>query len=357
MKVLTVVGARPQFVKAAVVSHVLRECHAEVLIHTGQHYDEEMSAQFFVELEIPRPDVELNVGSGTHAEQTARMLIGIERAIVDHRPDRLLLYGDTNSTLAGALAGAKLHVPIAHVEAGVRSFNRRMPEEVNRVVTDQLSDLLFCPSSVAAANLQHEGITSGVHVVGDVMAAAVRQFAPQPDRAEAVLARHGVQPGAYLVATVHRAENTDNLGRLTGIVRAFGSLDAPVVFPAHPRVQRALAEARVALPLNVRLAAPAGYVEMLALVGAARGLLTDSGGLQKEAYWLGVPCITLRDETEWVETVEAGWNQVTGADTERIVHAVRTMSRPAARPPLYGDGDAVTRICDLLSASPVGARV
>ena len=351
MKILTVVGARPQFIKAAAVSRRLRAEHQEVQLHTGQHYDDSMSDRFFRELGLPAPDVELNVGSGLHGQQTAEMLTGIERAIFDHTPDRVLVYGDTNSTLAGALAAAKLHVPVAHVEAGLRSFNRRMPEEINRIVADQLSDLLFCPSQVAADNLAREGITAGVHVVGDVMAEAVRAFAPSRDRAADMVGREGLAPGRYFVATIHRAENTDDPARLGAIVRAFGAIGEPIVFPAHPRVREAIARHGIAVPSNVRVMAPAGYAEMLALVTAARAVLTDSGGLQKEAYWLGVPCVTLRDETEWVETVAAGWNHVVGADTERIIETVRTLTVPATRPPLYGERGSVERICALLAGA------
>jgi UDP-N-acetylglucosamine 2-epimerase len=264
-------------------------------------------------------------------------------------PDRVMVYGDTNSTLAGALAAAKLHVPVAHVEAGLRSFNRRMPEEINRVIADQLSDLLFCPSQVAAGNLAREGITNGVHIVGDVMAEAVRAFAPTRERAEEMVRHEGLAPGKYFVATIHRAENTDDAGRLHQILSAFAAIGEPIVFPAHPRVCNAIARHNVAVPANVRLTAPAGYVEMLALVTAARAVLTDSGGLQKEAYWLGVPCVTLRDETEWVETVEGGWNHLAGADAERIVATVRELKVPATRPPLYGERGAVARVCALLT--------
>jgi UDP-GlcNAc3NAcA epimerase len=355
VKILTVVGARPQFVKASVVSRALRALHHEVLLHTGQHYDDELSAQFFRELQLPAPDVELNVGSARHGEQTARMLIGVERAIVEQAIDRVLVYGDTNSTLAGALAAAKLHVPVAHVEAGLRSFNRLMPEELNRVVTDQLSDLLFCPSQTAAANLAREGLTRGVHVVGDVMAEAVRLFAPSREKSAAICSDHGLAPGQFAVATIHRAENTDAADRLRSIVNGFGRLDLTVAFVMHPRTRNTLQKTGTQLPPNVTQLAPLGYVEMLALVSQARAVLTDSGGLQKEAYWIGVPCVTLRDETEWVETVAAGWNHVVGADADRLVATFRALKTPSVRPPLYGEGSAVNRICDLLSSAPAGA--
>ena len=355
MKILTIVGARPQFIKAAALSHRLRARHHELLLHTGQHYDELLSARFFTELELPAPDIDLNVGSGLHGEQTARMLAGIEQAIVTHAPDRVLVYGDTNSTLAGALAAAKLHVPVAHIEAGLRSFNRRMPEEINRIVVDQLSDLLLCPSPAAAQNLAREGVASGVHIVGDVMADAVQRFAPSSDQAMRLVMERGFSPQTYYVATVHRAENTDDTPRLAAIVRGFAEIGQPIAFPAHPRVRRALAEANVAVPANVRLMDPLGYREMLAFVREARAVLTDSGGLQKEAYWLAVPCITLRDETEWVETVSTGWNRVAGATVDGIVSAVLNLVRPDDRPPLYGEGEAVDRIVSLLGPGVAAA--
>jgi UDP-GlcNAc3NAcA epimerase len=345
--ILTIVGARPQFVKASVVSRPLRSVHREILLHTGQHYDDGMSQRFFRELDIPKPDYELGVGSGSHGRQTAQMLVGIEEAIERERPDRILVYGDTNSTLAGALAAAKLHVPIAHVEAGLRSFNRRMPEEINRVITDRLSDVLFCPSESAARNLEREGITRGVHVIGDVMAEAVQQFGALAE--ETIVERLGAVRGGYVLATVHRAENTDDPERLKAIVRAFEALDEPVIVPAHPRLCEALGRNSIVPGGGVRLIDPVGYFDMIALERNARAILTDSGGVQKEAYWLGVPCVTLRNETEWVETVEAGWNVLAGADTIRIVDAARHSSPPPSRPRLYGEGGATRAIVDHLS--------
>jgi UDP-GlcNAc3NAcA epimerase len=351
LKILTIVGARPQFVKAAVVSRPLRERHHEVLLHTGQHYDTAMSDQFFRDLSIPTPDYELAVGSASHGVQTAQMLVGIEQAIERERPDRVLVYGDTNSTLAGALSAAKLHVPVAHVEAGLRSYNRLMPEEVNRVIADQLSDLLFCPSAHAVRNLSNEGITRGVYVAGDVMADALRDFGGADNTREDWLRQIGAVPGRYFLATVHRAQNTDEPQLLSGIVRALDTLGAPVILPAHPRLREALKRYQINPGDNVRLIDPVGYIEMIALERHARAILTDSGGVQKEAYWLGVPCVTMRDETEWVETVEAGWNVLTGADETKIVEAVRRLSPPVARPPLYGEGGAARAIVDLLSNS------
>ena len=328
------------------MSGALRARHREILLHTGQHYDDDLSDRFFRELRMAKPDYQLGVRSGQHGAQTARMLIGIEAVISKERPDRVLVYGDTNSTLAGALAAAKLNVPIAHVEAGLRSFNRAMPEEINRILTDHLSDLLFCPSETAACHLKREGITKGVHVVGDVMAEALAQFGRQHDRRlpDAI----DVQPGAYVLATVHRAENTDDHIRLTNILDAMDALDEPVVFTVHPRVRTAIEMLGRRLRSHVLVVPPVGYGDMVALAAGARVVMTDSGGLQKEAYWLGVPCVTLRNETEWTETVACGWNVLVGADRDRIVEGVRRATRPALRPSLYGDGHAVQSIVELL---------
>ena len=316
-------------------------------MHTGQHYDDTMSAQFFRELAIPRPDIELGVGSGSHAEQTAKMLIGIERAIGETQPDLVLIYGDTNSTLAGALAAAKTHVPVAHVEAGLRSRNLRMPEEINRLVADRLAAWLFCPSELAAANLRAEGITGGVHVVGDVMADVMARVRRSTD--PHLCERCGVAPGQFYLVTVHRADNTDDASRLSGILAGLAGLSLPVLFPMHPRVRAAIAAHQLELPANVHELPPQGYGTLIGLAAQARAILTDSGGLQKEAYWLGVPCVTLRDETEWVETVAAGWNVLVGSSADRIVAAATSASRPAERPTLYG-ADAAVKIVNLLTA-------
>jgi UDP-GlcNAc3NAcA epimerase len=350
-----VVGARPQFIKAAAVSRPLRQRHQEILLHTGQHYDEAMSDRFFKELDLPQPEIELGIGSGTHAQQTGRMLIGIEAAIGEQRPDAVLVYGDTNSTIAGALAAAKMHVPVAHVEAGLRSFNRAMPEEINRVVTDALSSLLLCPSETAAMNLRREGITSGVHVVGDVMADVLAKFGGTANAA-AVLADCGVRDGQYFVATMHRAENTDDLSRLSSIIGALADLPLPVVFPAHPRVKNAIESAGLRPRPNLIVIDPLGYASMIALATHARAVLTDSGGLQKEAYWLGVPCVTLRDQTEWVETVASGWNTLAGADRSRILAAVEGIDARASRPPLYGEGNATAQIIEALSCLAASSK-
>jgi UDP-GlcNAc3NAcA epimerase len=347
MKIVSVVGTRPQFVKLCPVSRALRRRHVEVVVNTGQHYDFEMSGAFLRDMDIPTPDHDLEVGSGSHAEQTGRMLIGLETVLIRERPDAVLVFGDTNSTLAAALAAAKLHVPIAHVEAGLRSYNRDMPEEVNRVVSDHLSTWLFCPTQTAERNLAREGITSGVSQVGDVMLDAVRQFGAKAD-AVSILEEHGLEHGRYLLATVHRASTTDSTDALATLLAAFAAIDEPIAFPIHPRTRHALDAAGLVLSSNVRPMNPVGYLEMLALEKHARMVLTDSGGVQKEAFFFGIPCLTLRTETEWTELVEAGWNQVVGLDRERIIDAVRTWVPDGPRPDLFGKGDASERIAALL---------
>jgi UDP-GlcNAc3NAcA epimerase len=347
VRIVSVIGARPQFVKAAPLSRALRGAgHQEFLVHTGQHYEPNMSGLFFEELDIPKPDVNLSIGSGLHGAQTGAMLARLEEVLVKEKPERVLVYGDTNSTLAGALAAAKLHIPVAHVEAGLRSFNRAMPEELNRIIADHLSNILLCPSRTAVENLKQEGVTEGVHLVGDVMYDAVLQFSHQAEGRSHVLKNLELEPKRYLLATVHRAENTDDPERLKSILSAFSEITEPVVFPVHPRTRKIIAEqASLSFPANVRAIEPVGYLDMLMLERQARMILTDSGGMQKEAYWLGVPCITLRDETEWVETVEAGWNVLVGANRSRIIEAVRSFGPvESSRPPVYGDG-RVAELC------------
>ena len=348
MKILTVVGARPQFVKAAAVSRILRETHTEVLVHTGQHYDERMSEVFFRELGIPEPDYNLEVGSAGHSVQTGEMLIRMEPIFEKEKPDWVLVYGDTNSTLAGALVASKLHIPVAHVEAGLRSFNREMPEEINRVLTDHVSQLLFCPAQKAAENLKLEGVTSGVHVVGDVMYDAVLRHSDAAEKKSSILDLLELKPKQYLLATVHRASNVDDTAKLLNILETFSMLGETVVFPVHPRTRKAIETAGFSVGENVKLVEPVGYLDMLWLEKNARMILTDSGGVQKEAYWFATPCATLREETEWVETVESGWNVVVGIERERIMDSVRNFSIPASRPNLFGDGDASRKIVRLL---------
>lgn len=343
--VFTVVGARPQFIKAAPVSHALvRAGVREILVHTGQHFDALMSDVFFDELAIPKPAYNLEVNSLGHGAMTGRMLEKLEGAMLSEKPDIVLIYGDTNSTVAGALAAAKLHIPVAHVEAGLRSFNRRMPEEINRVMADHVSTLLFCPTSTAVANLAREGVTQGVHAVGDVMydttLAAIERSACRSD----VLERLQVTPGAYAVSTIHRAENTDDKARFARVMAWLtkAAADMPVVMPVHPRTRKIMA-ARGVEPANVRLIDPLGYLDMTRLVHHAAHVFTDSGGLQKEAYFHRVPCVTLRDETEWVETVEAGWNRLwEGPDFA-----------PRREIADYGDGHSAERIAALLAQATV----
>jgi len=351
LKIVTVVGARPQFIKAAPLSLALRARHEEILVHTGQHYDQEMSDVFFEELAVPLPDYHLGVGSGTHGAQTGAMLSAVETVLQKEAPDAVLVYGDTNSTLAGALAAAKLCLPIAHVEAGLRSFNRAMPEEINRIVADHLSRWLFAPSEVARRQLASEGIECGVHVVGDIMLDALRIHVPRARTRTEVLERLTVRPQEYYLATVHRAENTDDSARLAGIFKGLGALDLPVVMPLHPRTRKRLAEFGIHPHGAVCMIEPLGYLDMLALQSAAACVLTDSGGVQKEAYYLGVPCVTLRDETEWVETVETGWNALVGTDPIRIVDAVKrraTRDDDGSRN-VYGNGRTAECIVEILS--------
>jgi UDP-N-acetylglucosamine 2-epimerase len=365
VNVTTVVGARPQFIKAAAVSRAIADLNRaageprlrERIVHTGQHYDPGMSQVFFDEIKIPPPAVNLEVGSGSHGHQTGQMLERLEQDLVASRPDWVLIYGDTNSTLAGALASAKLHVPVAHVEAGLRSYNRRMPEEINRVVADGLSTLLFCPTRVAVENLAKEGIRQGVHRVGDVMYDSVLFHASQAERRSDMMARLGLKPKSFYLATVHRAENTDDPERLSAILASFAQIRVPVVIPLHPRTRKTLGAQAGRVGGEVRVIDPVPDLDMLALERNARIILTDSGGVQKEAYWFGVPCVTLRDETEWIELVEAGCNRVVGADPKAIGRAVADFeaagaSLPPDRPAdLYGDGHGAEKIVALLGAS------
>jgi len=343
--VLSVVGARPQFVKAGPLSRALRRRVREVLVHTGQHYDPEMSQSFFDELGLPEPDHHLGIGSGSHGAMTGRMLAALEDVMLRVRPDLVLVPGDTNSTLAGALAAAKLGIPVAHVEAGLRSFDPSMPEEVNRRLTDAVSSLLFCPTRAAVENLAAEGVRRGVHRVGDVMLDAVRQHA---EAARRRALPPGLNPGEYYLATLHRQENTDDPARLRAIFTTLAALGRPVVLPLHPRTRVRLRQQRLRPDGAIRLLAPVPYLESLRLLADARALLTDSGGMQKEAFILGTPCVTLRRQTEWVETLEAGANRLAGADPRRIRACVRQLERAprrvtgAAR--LYGGGRAAERI-------------
>lgn len=349
-RITTVLGARPQFIKAAPVSRALRRVFDERLVHTGQHYDPQMSAVFFAELGLPAPDLALHVGSGSHGEQTGRMLEALDRDLQAHRPDAVLVYGDTNSTLAGALAAAKLGIPVVHVEAGLRSFVRDMPEEINRVLTDRVSTLCCCPSEAARRHLAAEGITTGVVVVGDVMFDAVLEAAARVAHDPDQLASLGLSRGPYALATIHRASNTDDPARLRAIVEALGALDLPTCWPVHPRTRAAMARAGIAMPPGVRAVDPLGYLPMIAALTHAAVVVTDSGGLQKEAYWLGVPCVTVRDETEWTETVAAGWNTLVGVDGARLVAAAQRRPRPDCARDAYGPAGAAERVTDAIAA-------
>ena len=361
MKIVTVVGARPQFIKAAAVSKAF-QAHGgleELIVHTGQHFDANMSGVFFDELGIPAPAFHLGIGGGNHGDMTGRMLAAIEQVLLEHRPDWVMVYGDTNSTLAGALAAAKLHIPVAHVEAGLRSFNRRMPEEINRVLTDHAASLLLTPTEVADRNLAREGITgTAVQRVGDVMFDAARMFAAVASGRAAAAKGLGLTNGKYILATLHRAENThsaDRVQALLGLLDHAGSL-LPVVLPLHPRTRSVVESSGVDLGAyrHVRIIEPVGYLDMLQLEQAAGLIITDSGGVQKEAYFQRVPCITLREETEWVELVDAGWNRLVGADQERFHNALDDFlsgELPAWEGTLYGDGNAGRKIAACLMAA------
>jgi UDP-GlcNAc3NAcA epimerase len=351
VRILTVVGNRPQFIKAAAVSGPLRERHEEILVHTGQHYDDSLSRVFFTELGLARPERELAIGGGSNTSQTARMLAALEPLLAAERPDAVLVYGDTNSTLAGALAAAQASIPVVHVEAGMRSFDRAMPEELNRVLTDHASTLLLCSSQLAIENLEAESLAARAVLVGDVMVDVALRWAPAARANTEVAAAYGLEPGSYLLATAHRAGNVDDPARLRALVELIRALPAPVLFPVHPRTRARLRDAGLLAELQsaatITLTEPLGYIEFAALLCHARAALTDSGGVQKEAYLAGVPCVTLRANTEWVETVEAGWNTLVDLDSDAALAAL-AREPPVERPALYGDGHAAGRCVDAL---------
>lgn len=343
MKILTVIGARPQFIKAAPVRKALRAAgHSEFLVHTGQHYDHALSQIFFDEMGIPEPDVNLNIGSGSHGKQTGEMLIRLEEVMLEQEPDRVLVYGDTNSTLAGALAACKLQIPVAHIEAGLRSFNREMPEEHNRVITDHCADVLLCPSQTAVDQLKKEGIEQGTHLVGDTIYDSVLQFADIARRSSTILEDLTLIPKGYLLTTIHRPYNTDNPDTLSSVLDALSEIKEPVVFPVHPRTRQKIADfnlcGRGFTQGNLIFIDPVGYLDMLILEQNARLILTDSGGMQKEAYFFKGPCGTLRPETEWLERVDAGWNILTGFDPQCMLKGVHTFRPPAEHPTLCEGG-------------------
>lgn len=359
IKIATIIGARPQFIKAAAVSRVINSRYAsevkEVLVHTGQHFDEKMSQIFFDELGIPSPKYNLEISGGLHGAMTGRMLEAIEKVLCEEKPDWVVIYGDTNSTLAAALSAAKLHIPVAHIEAGLRSFNMRMPEEINRILSDRVSSLLLCPTEEAVVNLTREGLTKGVHLVGDVMFDVAMHFAGLASQRSDILTAHGIAPKRYVLATCHRAENTDDATCLTGIVHGLAKIakSRQVILPLHPRTKIKLKEfGLVDLMAEISVIEPVSYLEMVVLERNAEYIITDSGGVQKEAFFYEVPCITIREETEWVETVESGWNILVGCDTKKMLNAIEKHAsgeRLNVKP--YGLGDASERIVDLLLSS------
>ncbi len=356
MKIASIVGARPQFIKSAPVFAEVREGgHEHILIHTGQHYDHDMSAVFFQELNIPEPDVNLDVGSGSHGWQTGKMMMEIEKVLLVMRPDLVLVYGDTNSTLAGAIASCKLHIPLAHIEAGLRSNNRKMPEEHNRILTDHCSDLLFCPTSIAVSNLAQEGILEGVYLVGDTMKDAILTYLSFGESNSTILLDLDLKEGNYFLATVHRPANVDKPDNLTKIFSALNKLDHEVVLPLHPRTREQILtsdklDSYAQEFNNIRFIQPVGYMDMLMLEKNARFIMTDSGGIQKEAFILAVPCITFREETEWVETLEDGWNVLFDYHHDDLSETVAAFQYPKNHPKLFGDGAAAKKIVDHLVA-------
>lgn len=357
MKVVTIVGARPQFVKAAALSRVIRKYHTEVLVHTGQHYDNNMSDIFFEELHIPKPDYNLGVGSGSHAKQTGDMMVGIEEILLKEKPDYIILYGDTNSTLAGALAACKIHVPIIHIEAGLRSFNTMMPEEMNRILTDRISKLLFCPTDTAVDNLRNEGIIQGVYNVGDVMCDAVLYYSQIIEeqgkdhyfkRLEKMTGQP--DPNRWYLATIHRAENTDDIQKIKRILDAFEEFEYPVIFPVHPRTRAMVMDMMEKHKYqNIIVTQPVGYIDMLFFAKYAEKIVTDSGGLQKEAYILQTPCVTVREQTEWVETLQGNHNILCRPEKEDILEKVYNIPVDEDyTAKYYGDGHASEKIVDLI---------
>lgn len=358
MRMVSIVGARPEFVQLAPVSRALRQWHEECIIHTGQHYDYRMSDQFFDELALPVPNYQLDCGSASHAVQTARMLEGIEPVLIRERPDWVVVFGDTNSTLAATLAAVKLHIPVAHIEAGLRSFNRAMPEEINRVVIDHLSDRLFCPTETSRKNAYNEGISQGVEVVGDVMYDGLLHALPQlENRKEALLSALEISQQGYILVTVHRPVNTDNPTAMQNIAVALNKLTLPIIFPIHPRTHKRLEDYAITWGKHIQFIDPVGYLDMLTLEQSAYRILTDSGGVQKQAFFLGVPCVTLREETEWIETVEAGWNVLVGSRSQAILAAVDLPKPELPQPNLFGEGDAAIRIAQSLSMPNSKANV
>lgn len=348
MKIITVIGARPQFIKAAAVSNKLRKNHEEVLVHTGQHYDNNMSDIFFDELGIPKPNYNLNIGSGNHGYQTGNMLIELESLYLKEKPDLVLVYGDTNSTLAGALAASKLLIPIAHIEAGLRSFNMKMPEEQNRVLTDHISKYLFAPTDTAIKNLKNENITENVFNTGDVMFDAIKLFKEKALETSTVLIDNNISPNEYILSTIHRAENTNDINRLKNIINALNECEKNIVLPLHPRTHKFIKDYGLTINDNIKIIAPVGYLDMINLENNSQKIVTDSGGVQKEAYFLQKPCITMRDETEWIETVENGWNIVVGSNKEKILDSIINFNPKGEQKMVFGYGNAADIISEKL---------
>ena len=348
MKIVTIVGARPQFVKAAAVSRVIREKHTEILVHTGQHYDNNMSDIFFEELGIPKPDYNLSIGSSNHGHQTGSMLIALEDIYLKEKPDMVLVYGDTNSTLAGALCASKLLIPVAHVEAGLRSFNMAMPEEQNRILTDHISNLLFAPTQTAIDNLSKENITKGVYNTGDVMYDAINLFKERAKEVSTITQKLDLAPNSYILSTIHRAENTNSIERLTSIIKALSESGKKIILPLHPRTKKFINEYNLNVGDNIKIIDPVGYLEMISLQENACKIVTDSGGVQKEAYFLKKPCITMRDETEWIETVQNGWNIIVGSDSSKILDAIENFNPTGTPASAFGNGDTSSIITDII---------
>ena len=350
MKILTVIGARPQFIKAATVSNkIRRNGNTEILVHTGQHYDNNMSDIFFEELGIPKPDYNLSIGSSNHGHQTGSMLMALEDIYLKEKPDMVLVYGDTNSTLAGSLCASKLLIPVAHVEAGLRSFNKAMPEEQNRILTDHISELLFTPTLTAVNNLKAENVTKGVHNVGDVMYDAVNLFKERAKEVSTITRDLDLAPESYILSTIHRAENTDSIERLTSIIKALSECGKKIILPLHPRTKKFISEYNLHVGDNIKIIDPVGYLEMLALQENSAKIVTDSGGVQKEAYFLNKPCITMRDETEWVETVNNGWNVIVGTDGDKILKSIVYFKPKMKQQNIFGNGKAGNKILDIIN--------
>ena len=349
MKILTVVGARPQFIKAAAVSNIIRKEHEEILVHTGQHYDENMSKIFFEELKIPKPEYNLEVGSGGHGTQTGIMLMKLEELYLKEKPDLVMVYGDTNSTFAGALCASKLLIPVAHIEAGLRSFNMNMPEEQNRILTDHISKYLLVPTTSAVKNLKMEGITKGVHNVGDVMYDATLNFTELSKEKSKIMHKLNLSEEEFILTTIHRAENTNDINRLRNIIEALNESGQKIILPLHPRTKKYMDDYGLTFNSNIKIIDPVGYLDMISLEMHCKKIVTDSGGVQKEAFFMNKPCITMRDETEWVETVENGWNIVVGTNKSKILDGIVNFIPNKVQTNIFGDGHAAEKILEIIN--------